>query len=208
MDTRANYIVTGAFTLAVIVGVFGFIFWFHNSGGGGERASYRVVFAGSVSGRDATIDAYFLKDQEDAAAWVGDKPGGRLVERQRTNVRDTKEAAHDTRDAATIQKDHAKAMAALYDAHDREQAEAWRGNPPSGAGSGEFRGAQEGDICTVRGLDFPDDFGSPGHLRMRDGRLVCVPNEPQSAKKHDHAMTMDEVYRAYDLEISQRWRAS
>jgi phospholipid/cholesterol/gamma-HCH transport system substrate-binding protein len=50
MEIRANYIVTGAFTLAVIVGVFGFIFWFHNSGSGGERASYRVVFSGSVSG--------------------------------------------------------------------------------------------------------------------------------------------------------------
>jgi phospholipid/cholesterol/gamma-HCH transport system substrate-binding protein len=31
METRANYIVTGAFTLAVIVGVFGFIFWFQNT---------------------------------------------------------------------------------------------------------------------------------------------------------------------------------
>ena len=50
METKANYIVTGAFTLAVIVGVFGFIFWFQNGGGVGERASYRVVFAGSVSG--------------------------------------------------------------------------------------------------------------------------------------------------------------
>jgi phospholipid/cholesterol/gamma-HCH transport system substrate-binding protein len=50
MEIRANYIVTGAFTLAVIVGMFGFIFWFHNSGSGGERASYRVVFSGSVSG--------------------------------------------------------------------------------------------------------------------------------------------------------------
>jgi phospholipid/cholesterol/gamma-HCH transport system substrate-binding protein len=50
METRANYIVTGAFTLAVIVGVFGFIFWFQNTGGSGARASYRVVFAGSVSG--------------------------------------------------------------------------------------------------------------------------------------------------------------
>jgi phospholipid/cholesterol/gamma-HCH transport system substrate-binding protein len=50
METRANYIVTGAFTLAVIVGVFGFIFWFQNTAGGGERSSYRVVFAGSVSG--------------------------------------------------------------------------------------------------------------------------------------------------------------
>ena len=50
MGTRANYIVTGAFTLAVIVGVFGFIFWFQNTAGGGERSSYRVVFVGSVSG--------------------------------------------------------------------------------------------------------------------------------------------------------------
>ena len=50
METRANYIVTGLFTLAVIVGAFGFIYWFQNSGGGGERAVYRVVFAGSVSG--------------------------------------------------------------------------------------------------------------------------------------------------------------
>ena len=50
MGTRANYIVTGAFTLAVIVGVFGFIRWFQNTAGGGERSSYRVEFVGSVSG--------------------------------------------------------------------------------------------------------------------------------------------------------------
>jgi phospholipid/cholesterol/gamma-HCH transport system substrate-binding protein len=50
METRANYIITGAFTLAVILGAFGFIYWFQNSAGGGERAVYRVVFAGSVSG--------------------------------------------------------------------------------------------------------------------------------------------------------------
>jgi len=50
METRANYIVTGLFTLAVIVGTFGFIYWFQNNGGGSERAVYRLVFAGSVSG--------------------------------------------------------------------------------------------------------------------------------------------------------------
>ncbi|MDR3419769.1 MAG: MlaD family protein [Xanthobacteraceae bacterium] len=50
METRANYTITGAFTLAVILGVFGFIYWFQNSAGGGERSIYRVVFAGSVSG--------------------------------------------------------------------------------------------------------------------------------------------------------------
>jgi phospholipid/cholesterol/gamma-HCH transport system substrate-binding protein len=50
METRANYVVIGLFTLAVVVGAFGFIFWFQNLGGSGERAYYRVLFAGSVSG--------------------------------------------------------------------------------------------------------------------------------------------------------------
>jgi phospholipid/cholesterol/gamma-HCH transport system substrate-binding protein len=50
METKANYIVTGAFTLAVIVGAFGFIFWFQSNSGTGQHATYRVVFDGSVSG--------------------------------------------------------------------------------------------------------------------------------------------------------------
>lgn len=50
METRANYTLIGVFTLAVIVGVFGFIYWFQNIGGTGERAYYRVQFDGSVSG--------------------------------------------------------------------------------------------------------------------------------------------------------------
>jgi phospholipid/cholesterol/gamma-HCH transport system substrate-binding protein len=50
METRANYVLIGAFTLAVVVGVFGFVYWFQNIGGTGERAFYRVVFDGSVSG--------------------------------------------------------------------------------------------------------------------------------------------------------------
>jgi phospholipid/cholesterol/gamma-HCH transport system substrate-binding protein len=50
METKANYVITGAFTLAVIVGVFGFIFWFQQHSGGGGRASYRIVFQGSVAG--------------------------------------------------------------------------------------------------------------------------------------------------------------
>jgi phospholipid/cholesterol/gamma-HCH transport system substrate-binding protein len=50
METRASYIITGAFTLAVIAAVFGFVFWIQNAGDGGERSVYRLVFAGSVSG--------------------------------------------------------------------------------------------------------------------------------------------------------------
>lgn len=50
METRANYVVIGLFTLAVVFGVFGFVYWFQNIGGTGERAVYRVAFDGSVSG--------------------------------------------------------------------------------------------------------------------------------------------------------------
>src|SRR5258708_5355279 len=50
METRENYVLIGAFTLAVVLGVFGFVYWFQNIGGTGERAFYRVQFEGSVSG--------------------------------------------------------------------------------------------------------------------------------------------------------------
>lgn len=50
METRANYVLIGVFTLAVVAGVFGFIYWFQNIGGTGERTFYRLVFDGSVSG--------------------------------------------------------------------------------------------------------------------------------------------------------------
>jgi hypothetical protein len=43
--------------------------------------------------------------------------------------------------------------------------------------------------------------GSSGPRGEREGDSVCVPD-----RSHQDAMTMDEVYRAYDLEISQRWR--
>lgn len=50
METRANYVLVGAFTLAVIVGAFGFVYWFHHVGGTGERAEYRVAFQGPIGG--------------------------------------------------------------------------------------------------------------------------------------------------------------
>ena len=64
----------------------------------------------------------------------------------------------------------------VYDAYDEAVSRLWENNPPSGAGSSGPRGEREGDS-------------------------VCVPD-----RSHQDAMTMDEVYRAYDLEISQRWR--
>jgi phospholipid/cholesterol/gamma-HCH transport system substrate-binding protein len=50
METRAPYALIGLFVLAVIVAVFGFVYWLHNTGGLAERAYYRVRFQHSVSG--------------------------------------------------------------------------------------------------------------------------------------------------------------
>ncbi len=50
METRANYVLIGLFTLAVIVGAFGFVYWFHHIGGVAVRHYYRVVFQGPIGG--------------------------------------------------------------------------------------------------------------------------------------------------------------
>lgn len=50
METRANYVLIGLFALAVIAGAFGFVYWFSRAGEVGDRATYRVVFDGAVSG--------------------------------------------------------------------------------------------------------------------------------------------------------------
>jgi phospholipid/cholesterol/gamma-HCH transport system substrate-binding protein len=50
METRAPFVVVGAFVLAAIAAVFGFVYWLHNTGGLGPRMSYHVQFDGSVPG--------------------------------------------------------------------------------------------------------------------------------------------------------------
>lgn len=50
METKASYTLIGFFTLAVLVGIFGFVYWFQNLGGTAERATFRIVFDSSVSG--------------------------------------------------------------------------------------------------------------------------------------------------------------
>lgn len=50
METRAPFIVVGAFVLAAILAVFGFVYWLHNTGGLGPRTDYHVQFEGSVPG--------------------------------------------------------------------------------------------------------------------------------------------------------------
>jgi phospholipid/cholesterol/gamma-HCH transport system substrate-binding protein len=50
METRAPFVVVGAFVLAAIAAVFGFVYWLQNTGGLGPRATYHVQFEGSVPG--------------------------------------------------------------------------------------------------------------------------------------------------------------
>jgi hypothetical protein len=112
------------------------------------------------------------------------------------------------------------AMRELYRQHDAEEAERWRRPTKpepiesiTGVGSHGFTGAHEGDMCTVRGPEYPKDFGSPGHLWFRQGKLVCVPDEPRS-DSHDaapkspaeHRRNMDQIYAEYDAEQQSAWR--
>ena len=50
METRAPFIIVGAFVLAAIGAVFGFVYWLHNTAGSGARTTHHVQFEGSVSG--------------------------------------------------------------------------------------------------------------------------------------------------------------
>lgn len=50
METRANYALIGAFSLAVIAAGFLFVWWFKGGAKSTDRKSYQIVFTGSVSG--------------------------------------------------------------------------------------------------------------------------------------------------------------
>jgi phospholipid/cholesterol/gamma-HCH transport system substrate-binding protein len=59
METRANYVLIGAFTLAAVVGAFLFVMWIAGYGASGGRRSYQVVFNGSVAGLSAGANVSF-----------------------------------------------------------------------------------------------------------------------------------------------------
>jgi phospholipid/cholesterol/gamma-HCH transport system substrate-binding protein len=50
METRAPFVIVGAFVLAAIAAVFGFVYWLNNAGGIGKRDTYHLVFNGPVPG--------------------------------------------------------------------------------------------------------------------------------------------------------------
>ena len=59
METRANYVLIGAFTLAAVVGAFLFIMWIAGYGAAGGHRSYQVVFNGSVAGLSTGANVSF-----------------------------------------------------------------------------------------------------------------------------------------------------
>jgi phospholipid/cholesterol/gamma-HCH transport system substrate-binding protein len=50
MERKANYVLIGLFTFAVVAGAFGFVFWIHHTSGKKQSVIYRVIFDSSVSG--------------------------------------------------------------------------------------------------------------------------------------------------------------
>ncbi len=50
METRANYVLIGLFTLIALIAGAGFVYWFQHGGAGADRVEYKIVFPGSVSG--------------------------------------------------------------------------------------------------------------------------------------------------------------
>src|SRR5882762_2112237 len=50
METRANYVLIGLFTLAVIASAFGFVLWFQSLHTAKARSPLRIVFEGPASG--------------------------------------------------------------------------------------------------------------------------------------------------------------
>jgi phospholipid/cholesterol/gamma-HCH transport system substrate-binding protein len=58
METRANYVTIGLFTLVVVVGVFAFVWWFQRLGTGEQKAQYEIYFDSPVAGlrRGATVN--------------------------------------------------------------------------------------------------------------------------------------------------------
>ena len=50
METKANYVAVGIFTLALLLAMFGFVYWSAGIGGGGDTATLRIRIPGSASG--------------------------------------------------------------------------------------------------------------------------------------------------------------
>jgi hypothetical protein len=89
----------------------------------------------------------------------------------------------------------------IYDAYDAAAEVAYKN---VGGVESEVGGQREGDTCTVQsgqGLYGPE--GSPGHLRMVEGELVCVADSKLSdAMRDEH----EAAHQEYQDRIQNAWR--
>jgi len=88
METRANFLLIGAFTLAAVAGVFAFIMWIAGYGTSGSHRHYQVIFDGSVSGLSVGSNVLFngLKVGEVTnLSFVKDNPGQVIADIDVTN---------------------------------------------------------------------------------------------------------------------------
>lgn len=82
METRANYTIIGAFTLAVIAAAFGFVYWFAGPQDSTARKTFEIVFDGSVAGLrqgNAVLFNGIPVGQVTALGLVPNEPGQVLV---------------------------------------------------------------------------------------------------------------------------------
>ncbi len=59
METRANYLIIGAFVLGVLGLLLGFIYWMGNDASGPQGKNYYVIFQGSVQGLTEASPVHF-----------------------------------------------------------------------------------------------------------------------------------------------------
>lgn len=87
----------------------------------------------------------------------------------------------------------------IYDAYDAEVASSYKNVGPV---KSEVRGQREGDACTVKqGLYGPE--GSPGHLRMLEGELVCVADNKLNDAMRDER---EAAHQEFQDRIQNAWK--
>ena len=80
METRANFALIGAFTIAIVVAAFGFVYWFSGPSQTAQYKTYELVFPGSVSGlsRGAAVLFNGLKVGEVTHLAISDEDPSRV----------------------------------------------------------------------------------------------------------------------------------
>jgi phospholipid/cholesterol/gamma-HCH transport system substrate-binding protein len=80
METRANFALIGAFTIAIVVAAFGFVFWFSGPSKIAQHKTYELVFAGSVDGlsRGGAVQFNGLTVGEVTHLGISDEDPGRV----------------------------------------------------------------------------------------------------------------------------------